>query len=290
MAQEFRYATGPRVTAVILTLIFGAWFLATPWMFLNPPRGQSPNIPAAVLISLIPLGMTIMCLSMVGRVFGKVVADEDGIEVDTLFRKSRRQFHELDRVEPDGSSRDGYVLHSYTHRPIRIAMEGLIEGDALRAILKDRVMPRDVHEDQIEYRPEIVPAAVAVALIVCLGLIALPWFTKGPLPVCLLIDAVAIAVLLLIVRNATTRVRLSPVRVVSRSLFGEKTVRFHDVRQVRLAIEASRAAKSETITLTTPKGSLTFSAQYSQFTRLRNALIARCSEAELSDSRPVELR
>jgi hypothetical protein len=288
--HEFRYSAGQRWGTAVCALFFLGWVGLIVGVFLTQSGPTPTSWQTALGLALVPLAMLTLSAVHLVRMLGTVVVDDEGVEVRNGFGVQRRNFRDVERIEPARTYGHGLVLHPREGRPLTVSFEGLVEADVARRLIRERVPRLPSATERTEFVARVPASLKPMILGTSVFLLAVPVYRMWGQPDAwrALIVPVVVAALLvaLALGGGNQSVRLTPEAVLVRNSLGAQSIPYGQVRRIVLSNSTGRGT-AETITLVTMQRDMVFSSQYEHFTALRDALIARCPQATIEDSRPA---
>lgn len=141
----------------------------------------------------------------------------------------------------------------------------------------------------MEFRPALPAGSIVLLVGVGLAALAGPWLIGGLHPENWTLHIVLTIFGLLVLGNAlhvaTSRAYLFDDRIEKRTLLGTQALRFAEIRRIELDRLVHRRGSEEAIRLIAGDRSLVIPALFSPFDGLRDAILARCPQAQVEDYR-----
>lgn len=284
--------------------IFGLMFLGMLVATLSIPFADPKTAHEAKGIWLMVAGGALWT-AMAGGAFGYVVAVSAAYEVDELGftrRGQRYAWAEVVNYRQSGGQNGSYVLRFADGRKREIVFSMLQNGSALKEWIDENVAPNigkhHPARDTIQSGAAQAGIAIFVSVLTLLffgggGILAITdpsLRTQGsgsdPTGLGVFCIAISVGVVLLALVGSTRRVTLTEERIVYRTVFRRQEVALGDIRTIRLR-EVSGKTTQETMRLEFGEDQkiLLTSGLDTEYARLRDALLQRCSHAQIVDER-----
>lgn len=292
----------PNPLQVAPLAVFGVMFfallgvsVAMPW--LDPRTAGSPQGLWLMAFS-VPLwgsmaGLSVWALCVLTASYE---VDSAGLQRRGVTGVRRYEWSRLVGYEQSGSGREGYRLRFSDGSCLDLPFKYLKDGPELKLWVEQNVLPRirtdGGSESPVVSRSAMVPMVIGLSVMLVLvfgggGALAFNDPRPGSRVAAVLCLSLCVFVVPALVYVCTVRTTLLPDRLVRTSWFGRAEVRLGDVRVLRLRSSYHDGGGAEWLTLDTGTRKLTLGSQRDKdYARLRDTLIARCSQARLVDDRP----